>query len=83
MGKTYDLKEAWENVKVYEGKTTTLHEITLDDQGMAVLIAALTIMLDQEGNVMTPDERLAVNKMIGEFREGLGKSRSMEAPRLQ
>jgi hypothetical protein len=46
--------------------------ITVGPQGMATIIAGLTVMLETEAVQMTSDERLAVSKMLGEFKRFMG-----------
>lgn len=67
----YDLKAAHDNVKVYQEPDNAVHSFTLNNTGMAVLIAGLTSLLDHEKEAMTEDERILITKMLGEFRQGL------------
>lgn len=72
-----------EIAKVKEVASHVEHRIVLNDTGMAVVIAGLTMLLEIESAQMSKDERLLVSRMLADFRKGLGDARNLEAPRLQ
>jgi hypothetical protein len=58
----------------------TQHVITMNDMGMAVVIAGLTSLLMNDGDAMPEDQRALVERMLEQFREGMKSGKEDRKP---